>query len=83
MAGSSGEKTEKATPRKIKKARRDGQIGHTPGARFLAVACWPPRFVLPGVAQSLMDIAQTCLVEVGAIIENPDTGRAMAVPGRR
>jgi flagellar biosynthetic protein FlhB len=78
MAGSSGEKTEKATPRKIKKARREGQIGHSPelGSWLSVMAA---SFVLPGVAKSLMGIAQTCLVEVAATIQNPDTGRAIAM----
>jgi flagellar biosynthetic protein FlhB len=76
MAGSSGEKTEKATPRRIKKARRDGQVGHSPelGSWLSVLAA---TFVLPGVAKSLMNIAQTCLVEVGATIQNPDVGQAI------
>lgn len=78
MAGSSGEKTEKATPRKLKKARRDGQVGHTPelGSWLSVLAA---TFVIPEVARSLMGIAQTCLVQVGATIQNPDTGRAIAM----
>jgi flagellar biosynthetic protein FlhB len=77
MSGS-GEKTEKATPRKIKKARKDGQIGHSPelGSWLSVLAA---SFVIPGVAKSLMSISQTCLIEVGATIENPDIGRAIAM----
>lgn len=76
MAGSTGEKTEKATPRKLKKARRDGQVGHSPelGSWLSVLAA---SFVLPGVAKSLMSIAQTCLVQVAATIEDPDTGQAI------
>ncbi len=78
MAGSAGEKTEKATPRKLKKARRDGQIGHSPelGSWLSVLAA---TFVIPGVAKALMGIAQTCLVQVGVTIQNPDTGRAIAM----
>lgn len=78
MAGSSGEKTEKATPRKLKKARRDGQIGHTPelGSWLSVLAA---TYVIPGVAKTLMGIAQTCLVQVGVTIQNPDIGRAIGM----
>lgn len=73
-----GEKTEKATPRKLKKARRDGQIGHTPeiGSWLSVLAA---SFVLPAVASALMDDARTTFVQVGAIIATPDTGRALAI----
>ncbi|MGI8664632.1 MAG: EscU/YscU/HrcU family type III secretion system export apparatus switch protein [Jatrophihabitans sp.] len=79
MAGKpAGEKTEKATPRKLKKARRDGQVGHTPelGSWGSVLAA---SFVIPSVGRSLMGISQTCLVQVGATIENPDVGRAIAM----
>ncbi len=40
----SGEKTEKPTPQKLKKARDEGQIGKTPDlgawAGIAAAACW-------------------------------------------
>jgi flagellar biosynthetic protein FlhB len=77
VAGS-GEKTEKATPRKIKKARREGQIGHSPelGSWLSVLAA---SFVLPGVGQSLMSVTRTCLVQVGATIENPDIGEAIGM----
>ena len=73
-----GERTEKATPRKLKKARRDGQIGHTPevGSWLSVLAA---SFVLPAVARSLMDNARTTFLQVGSIISTPDTGRALAL----
>ncbi|MBV9822271.1 MAG: EscU/YscU/HrcU family type III secretion system export apparatus switch protein, partial [Actinobacteria bacterium] len=73
-----GEKTEKATPRKLKKARRDGQVGHSPevGSWLSVLAA---SFVLPAVARALMDDARTTFVQVGAIIATPDTGRALAI----
>ncbi|MDQ1743545.1 MAG: flagellar biosynthesis protein FlhB [Pseudonocardiales bacterium] len=73
-----GEKTEKATPRKLKKARRDGQIGHTPevGSWLSVLAA---SFVIPGVGRALMDDARTTFVQIGSIISDPDTGRALAL----
>ncbi len=73
-----GEKTEKATPRKLKKARRDGQVGHSPevGSWLSLLAA---SFVFPGVARSLMDNASTTFVQVGSIIDTPDIGRALAL----
>lgn len=73
-----GEKTEKATPRKLKKARRDGQVGHTPevGSWLSVLAA---SFVLPGVGRSLMDNSRTTFVQIGSIIHTPDTGRALAI----
>jgi flagellar biosynthetic protein FlhB len=73
-----GERTEKATPRKLKKARGDGQIGHSHelGSWLSILAA---TFVLPGVAKSLMATAEQTLVQVGALIQNPDTARALAI----
>src|SRR6202012_5464701 len=70
--------TEKATPRKLKKARRDGQISHSPElGSWLGVLA--ASFVLPSVAPSRMDTAQTSMVRVGATIQNPDVGQALAM----
>jgi len=73
-----GEKTEKASPRKLKKARRDGQIAHTPevGSWLSVLAA---SFVLPAVGRALMDDARTTFVQVGSVITTPDTGRALAI----
>jgi flagellar biosynthetic protein FlhB len=79
MAGKpSGEKTEKATPRKLKKARRDGQVGHSPevGSWLSVLAA---SYVIPNVGSSLMDNSRTSFVQIGAIIDHPDTGRALAL----
>jgi flagellar biosynthetic protein FlhB len=74
----SGEKTEKATPRKLKKARRDGMIGHSHelGSWLSILAA---SFVLPNVARSLMSVAQTTMIQAGAIIDHPDTAIALSV----
>jgi len=78
--GGGGERTEKATPKRIKKARREGHIGNTPEiGSWLALLV--AGFLLPGVARSLLSAASTTLVGVGATIRSPDPGRAMAVAG--
>src|SRR3954465_1858151 len=72
--GGGGDKTEKATPKRRKKARHDGQIGNTPELGmwlgFLAAT-----FLLPHVFQGLFDVARTAIVEIGSVIENPEPGR--------
>lgn len=78
QGGSTEERTEKATPRKIKKARREGQVGNTPevGAWFgMLAATW----LLPGVFGSLMDAATAAMVQVGWIIKDPDLGNALQI----
>ena len=74
----SGERTEKATPRKLKKARREGQVGHSHelGSWLSILAA---TFVLPQVARSLMSTSQETLLQIGGIIDHPDTGMAMAL----
>jgi flagellar biosynthetic protein FlhB len=80
MSGSKsgGERSEKATPRKLKKARRDGQVGNTP-----EVGMWlgmlAATFLLPGIANKLMTTASTALVQVGGIIKSPSITRAMTI----
>jgi flagellar biosynthetic protein FlhB len=75
--GSGGEKSEKATPKRIKKARSEGQIGNSP-----EVGTWlgllAASFVLPKLMHSLFAIGTTGLVEVAATIRQPDTAHAMA-----
>src|SRR4051794_37014921 len=76
--GGSGDKTEKATPKRRKKARHDGQIGNTPELGmwlgFLAAT-----FILPHVFEGLFNLGRTAIVEAGSVIENPEPGRAIAV----
>jgi flagellar biosynthetic protein FlhB len=78
MSGAGGgERTEKATPKRRKKARRDGQIANTPeiGAWLgLLVAS----FLLPHLFASLVDVGRTAIVRAGAVIEHPEPGPAMA-----
>jgi flagellar biosynthetic protein FlhB len=78
--GSGGERTEKATPKRLKKARRDGNIANTPEIGSWA-ALLVAGFLLPRVAHSLLSNATETLVGVGVIIRSPDPGRAMALAG--
>ncbi|MGH8959598.1 MAG: EscU/YscU/HrcU family type III secretion system export apparatus switch protein [Jatrophihabitantaceae bacterium] len=78
--GGGGDRTEKATPKRRKKARHDGQIGNTPelGAWLgMLVAS----FLVPRVATAVMSGATEALVRVGAVIRNPDAGQAIAMAG--
>ncbi len=76
--GSGGERSEKATPKRVKKARRDGQIGNTPEIGSWA-ALLVAAFLLPGIARSLLATASRTLLGVGGIIRSPEPGRAMAL----
>jgi flagellar biosynthesis protein FlhB len=74
--GGGGEKTEKATPKKRKKARRDGQISNTH-----EVGSWVgllvASFLIPQLAGSMLDGGTQTLVEAGAVIRNTDTHHAV------
>jgi flagellar biosynthetic protein FlhB len=75
MAGG-GEKTEKATPKRRKKARKDGQIGNS---RELGtwLGLLAATFVLPHVIRSVMANSTDSVIQIGAIIRNPDIGTAL------
>lgn len=72
------ERTEKATPKRRRKARHDGQVGNTPelGAWLGLLAA---TFVVPHVFRALFATARTALVQAGVVIQNPEPGRAMTV----
>jgi flagellar biosynthetic protein FlhB len=79
MAGKpAGERSEKATPRKLKKARRDGQIGHSHELGSW-VSILAATMVLPGVVRSLMSNAQTTMVQITGIIDHPEIASAMGI----
>jgi flagellar biosynthesis protein FlhB len=75
--GGGGERTEQATPKRKKEARKKGQIGNTPelGSWFGLLAA---SFLIPHVARSMMGTARICLVQVGAVIRDPQVGTATA-----
>jgi flagellar biosynthesis protein FlhB len=70
------ERSEKATPKRRKKAWREGSISNTPefGTWLGMLAA---SFVLPWVFKSLLATASTALVQVGATIQAPDVGQAL------
>lgn len=76
--GSAGERTEKATPKRRKKARHDGQIGNSP-----EVGSWlgllAASFVIPHVFSNLMDLSANTVVQLSALIQHPDVGPAMDI----
>ncbi len=71
------DRTEKATPKKRKKARRDGQISNTH-----EVGSWlgllAATFVIPSIVESMMSGGTQTLVEAGAVIRSGDTRHAVA-----
>jgi flagellar biosynthesis protein FlhB len=74
----SGEKTEQPTQQKLKKAKREGQIGRTQdiGAWFGMLAA---SIMLPKTLGSALDHARELMVKVPEIIQNPDTKIAMGI----
>jgi flagellar biosynthesis protein FlhB len=74
----SGEKTEKPTPKKLQKARREGQIGRTPDlgawAGILAASV-----LLPAALRNGMRVATDLLHQVGAVAERPDPAQTLAM----
>lgn len=76
--GGGGDKTEKATPKRLKKARREGQIGNS--REFGSwVGLMGATFVLPKVVNSVLNSATDSIVRAGAIIRSPDVGEAMTM----
>src|ERR1700722_11935500 len=74
----SSERTEKATPRKRRTARREGRIGNSP-----EIGSWlgllAASFIIPRVVHSLMNTATGALIEGGAIVRDPDQATALRV----
>ncbi|MGX6608194.1 EscU/YscU/HrcU family type III secretion system export apparatus switch protein [Micromonosporaceae bacterium Da 78-11] len=74
----SGEKTEQPTPQKLKKAKREGQIGRTQdiGAWFGMLAA---SIMLPKTLGAAMDHARELMTKVPEIIDNPDPALALKI----
>ncbi len=72
------DRTEKATPQKRKKARREGQIGnsHELGSWVTLMVA---SFVIPHTAKALMTTATESVEQVQSIIAHPETGPAIAI----
>jgi flagellar biosynthesis protein FlhB len=71
--GPGGEKTEKPTPQKLKKARKDGQIPRTQElGTWLGVAAGS--VLLPLVVTKGFTSVTALFVQVGAVAKDPETG---------
>ena len=68
--GPGGEKTEKPTPQRLKKARKDGQIPRTQelGTWLGAVAA---SFLLPAMVGASYDGAKALFLQIGAVARQP------------
>jgi len=73
-----GERTEKATPRRRREARRRGEIGNTPeiGSWLALLAA---SFAIPRAASSLMTAATAALSQVAVVSRDPDPSHAIAI----
>jgi len=71
-----GEKTEKPTPKRLKEARREGQV-----AKSQDVGAWSALLVatvlVPHVGASVAGVVTDLLVQVTAAIRHPDPGQAL------
>jgi flagellar biosynthetic protein FlhB len=78
--GGGGEKTEKPTPKKLKDARRKGQV-----QRSSDIGAWTAMlaasFVLPMVISSAGDSATDLVLRVGGVIADPDPAKTLALLG--
>jgi flagellar biosynthetic protein FlhB len=74
----SGEKTEQPTPQKLKKAKREGQIGRTQdiGAWFGMLAA---SILLPRTMKSAMQHAQEVMTQVPDVIADPQPSQALSI----
>jgi flagellar biosynthesis protein FlhB len=79
--GPGGEKTEKPTPDKIKKARKEGQIPRTQelGTWLGAAAA---SVLLPMLVRNSLDEAQELFLQIGAVAEEPETAALTALMGQ-
>jgi len=77
----SGEKTEKPTPKRLKKARREGQVARTPdlGAWLAMLAA---TVLVPKAATSLTGVLTGLVMGANAAILDPEPNRALALLGK-
>jgi flagellar biosynthetic protein FlhB len=76
-----GEKTEKPTPQRLKKARKEGQIPRTQElGTWLGVAA--ASFLLPMLVGNAFDEIQKLFVHVGAVATHPETAAVTSLMGQ-
>src|SRR5688500_17527845 len=79
--GPGGEKTEKPTPQRLKKARKDGQIPRTQElGTWLGVAA--ASALLPMLVGNAFDEVQKLFVQVGAVATHPETEKVHVLLGQ-
>ena len=79
--GPGGEKTEKPTPQRLKKARKEGQIPRTQElGTWLGVAA--ASVMLPMLVSNAFDAVQKLFVQVGAVASNPEPEALSALMGQ-
>src|SRR6476469_8637584 len=79
--GPGGEKTEKPTPQRLKKARKEGQIPRTPelGAWLLVAAA---SVLIPMTVQKAFTATQELFVQSGSVFTRPTTDSATTLLGK-
>jgi flagellar biosynthesis protein FlhB len=79
--GPGGEKTEKPTPQRLKKARKEGQIPRTQElGTWLGVAA--ASIVLPMLVSSAFENVQKLFVQVGVVAANPELAALSTLMGQ-
>jgi flagellar biosynthetic protein FlhB len=76
----SGERTEKPTAKRLKEARREGQVARTPdlGAWLAMLAA---TYLVPHAAKSLTNVLVGLMLGITSAIANPDPDRALELFG--
>src|SRR3954451_4191535 len=78
--GPGGEKTEKPTPQRLKKARKEGQIPRTPElGTWVGVAA--ASVLVPMLVGKSFTTVQQLFVHVGAVAQHPETSAISALMG--
>src|SRR4051794_6101585 len=78
--GPGGEKTEKPTPQRLKKARKDGQIPRTPElGTWAGVAA--ASVLLPMLVSNSFSTVQQLFVQVGAVVQRPQVDAVTTLLG--
>jgi flagellar biosynthesis protein FlhB len=79
--GPGGEKTEKPTPQRLKKARKEGQIPRTQElGTWLGVAA--ASVLLPGLVSNSFEAVQKLFVQVGSVAKHPETEALSTLMGQ-
>ena len=79
--GPGGERTEKPTPQRLKKARKEGQIPRTPElGTWAGVAA--ASVLMPMLVRNSFSAVQQLFVQVGAVVNHPEAGAPSKLLGQ-